>query len=507
MNKLKLVFALLIFTTLQIHAQYFYEDFEYSGGVIIGDWWIDPPVLDDVSGNLTGNIPGDGVTRALLDLGSRTQGLVSLDFDMYIPSASEASFNFQGEVPISTGEFIVGNIYFNRDGVNPNNGYIDYGSTNPLDWDTFVYPENQWFRVVMNFDLIGIGLDEATWSMYIDDFTVVPLDTPLRDVFGNIPSSLGGVEFFSYSSNTNYFMDNINYDFGIIYDYYIDYLSDDMESYTEQAPVLNNHWYAIGCETGVEDCTLISSSNQAYDGDLSGYIGGNGVTNAILRTPDSGWDDIVDFSIRIYIPENGEAFINFLENQPGNINDESMLFNLSFNEGDNSPGEGVISFNSTNPNDPIPFVFPHDEWFEIYVSDNDTDNKVHISINGSQQQNEFFLYTDDGEITNDYAALQLRSLSSLTSYYIDDIFGGITILGINDSNSTNLKLLPNPASNYIKVKSSDPILSIRVFTIQGQDVSITTDGNIIDVSKLSDGLYLLEAVTANGKSVQRFIKE
>ena len=69
---------------------------------------------------------------------------------MYIPAGKTAYYNLQGTVPIGSGEWIVGNIFFNQDGANPGGGSIDDSALGAVD---FTYPEGQWFPVVMNFDI------------------------------------------------------------------------------------------------------------------------------------------------------------------------------------------------------------------------------------------------------------------------------------------------------------------------------------------------------------------
>ena len=64
--------------------------------------------------------------------------------------------NLQGAVPIGTGEWIVGNIFFNQDLLTPGMGQIDNTALGAVD---FNFPQGQWFKVIMNWDIsAGIGL-------------------------------------------------------------------------------------------------------------------------------------------------------------------------------------------------------------------------------------------------------------------------------------------------------------------------------------------------------------
>jgi len=159
-------------------------------------------------GNLSGLISNDGTTDAVLNLGNKIFGEWGLSFWMYIPSEKEAYWNLQGTVPIGAGEWIVGNFFFNQDNANPGIGYIDNTVMGVV---SFSFPHDQWFRVVMNCD-ITTGISNATWQLDIDGANVIPVGTDFADSTGNIPQSLGGIDFFSISIDNILYLDNFNYE-------------------------------------------------------------------------------------------------------------------------------------------------------------------------------------------------------------------------------------------------------------------------------------------------------
>jgi hypothetical protein len=132
---------------------------------------------------------------------------------MLVPSNKEAYFNLQGSVPVSSGESMVGNIFFNEALNSPSQGSLDWGTSDPSDDVLFSFPHDQWFRITMLFD-INAGMAFATWVMWIDDLPVVPYGTPLSDGNGTIPSSLGGVNYFSISMDNDYFLDDFQFSNG-----------------------------------------------------------------------------------------------------------------------------------------------------------------------------------------------------------------------------------------------------------------------------------------------------
>lgn len=160
-----------------------------------------------LSGAQSGLIPDDGTTDAVLDLGNKIFDVWGLAFYMYVPSNQEGYFNLQGEVPIGAGEWIVGNIHFNQDLANPGVGLID----NPANGATnFDFPHDAWFPIVMNFD-ISSGISAATWSMHVDGAEVIPADTPFTDGAATVPTSLGGIDFFSINTSNIYYIDDVFY--------------------------------------------------------------------------------------------------------------------------------------------------------------------------------------------------------------------------------------------------------------------------------------------------------
>jgi len=184
MKKVILYFVFIVFTTTIINAQ-----------------------NQTPSGNPLIHIPGDGVTEVIMDLGNQTSGIWGIEFWMYVPTGKEAYFNLQGYVPITNGEWIVGNIFFNQDLVNPGIGFIDWGDHDPANDTIFYFPHDQWFQVVINVD-ISMGISEATWEFGVDGVVAVPAGTPFTDIYGSPVTSLGGIVFFSISTNTEFWVDD-----------------------------------------------------------------------------------------------------------------------------------------------------------------------------------------------------------------------------------------------------------------------------------------------------------
>ncbi len=65
---------------------------------------------------------------------------------------------------------------------------------------------------------------------------------------------------------------------------------------------------------------------------------------------------------------------------------------------------------------------------------------------------------------------------------------------------------PNPVSSVLNIKSDTKIDSIAVINNIGQTVLSQRNGNAIDVSQLTSGIYLVKANSEKGSIIQKFIK-
>jgi hypothetical protein len=113
-------------------------------------------------------------------------------------------------------------------------------------------------------------------------------------------------------------------------------------------------------------------------------------------------------------------------------------------------------------------------------------------------------------------------LDCMASYYITTVFttcesdpsailsAGCNTVGINISKfSGNLKIDPNPASEYISISSDFPINAIKIMDLFGREQlnfnNIDNKEIRINLSGLADGIYLLIAQTRSGQAVQKVI--
>ncbi|MBI3135425.1 MAG: T9SS type A sorting domain-containing protein [Bacteroidetes bacterium] len=80
--------------------------------------------------------------------------------------------------------------------------------------------------------------------------------------------------------------------------------------------------------------------------------------------------------------------------------------------------------------------------------------------------------------------------------------------GLVENQTGSVSLYPNPASKQITVQVTETIQQIRIFTVEGKLLMTrVSDETLVDISKLENGVYILEVKTASGLFTSRFIKD
>ncbi len=93
-----------------------------------------------------------------------------------------------------------------------------------------------------------------------------------------------------------------------------------------------------------------------------------------------------------------------------------------------------------------------------------------------------------------------------TNYFDNISFNSINT-GINEIESNNVRLYPNPVHNELNISSDLEISQIEIRNLVGQTVKLSTT-NTVDLSKIPTGNYFVSVKLANGQiSNQKFIKQ
>lgn len=82
-------------------------------------------------------------------------------------------------------------------------------------------------------------------------------------------------------------------------------------------------------------------------------------------------------------------------------------------------------------------------------------------------------------------------------------------LGISENKISDVKLYPNPASDELFISlEKDRIEKILIYSISGKKVlEVINIENSIDVSPLANGMYFVEIISSEGRSVEKFVKK
>ena len=89
-----------------------------------------------------------------------------------------------------------------------------------------------------------------------------------------------------------------------------------------------------------------------------------------------------------------------------------------------------------------------------------------------------------------------------------DSCDGCATLGTSEFNAVEFNMYPNPVKNTLNIKSQDAISNVAVYDLLGKEViSSNNVSNTLDVSALSNGVYLIRLTSNKGVATKRFVKE
>lgn len=79
-------------------------------------------------------------------------------------------------------------------------------------------------------------------------------------------------------------------------------------------------------------------------------------------------------------------------------------------------------------------------------------------------------------------------------------------LGIDQNNETSVEIVPNPANDFIYVRTNDAVVNIAIYNLQGALV-LSTEEPTIRITSLPSGTYVIQLQTTSGMGYSRFVKE
>lgn len=86
--------------------------------------------------------------------------------------------------------------------------------------------------------------------------------------------------------------------------------------------------------------------------------------------------------------------------------------------------------------------------------------------------------------------------------------GNCASLSVNDFETSDFKLYPNPASEILTIESNKTIIALEIYSVTGKRLSVIRNTNTIDASGLNNGMYFIKVTVENKNlSTLKFIKK
>ena len=269
------------------------------------------------------------------------------------------------------------------------------------------------------------------------------------------------------------------------------------------------HFYTLIC---LSFLTLTSfAQNSDNSGEPAGYTFGvvqnTGYNFSVIATPnfDTTNSDVSDIGLALMLPAgnvditNVTAFNSRAWTVTQVTQADLLLFGADSNNRDGfamnlPPGQTILSHTAGTP-----FVL-----VSFDISNSPTTGSIEILINSDP-----IAIALGGAIDSFYN-------TNIQDSGTDNYFGGITTgqenfmfdaLSIDEVilEDSSISIYPNPASEFINVKTSAQINRIELFDITGKKVLATTQKENIKINHLPIGVYLLKVYSARGSFTKKVV--
>ncbi len=213
------------------------------------------------------------------------------------------------------------------------------------------------------------------------------------------------------------------------------------------------------------------------------------------------------------------------------VNGYNSQFNLlayAFNDGatDSSPYNGDPGYSYFNGGDVwFSFVAPDNGEVNVTVVDSEWSSFIHY-LYDNPAANTSVAHGTNMNVNNSNNVPDTFTYTGLTPghiYYMrafdhgNDDFGWVTFYlsetntqNVADYESLNFSYYPNPATDFITIKSQEKIENISIFNLEGQQVIEKQAGDnqiTLDISDLPLGIYLMKVQTSNRSTTVKIVKK
>ena len=274
--------------------------------------------------------------------------------------------------------------------------------------------------------------------------------------------------------------------------------TDDMESYPT-GPYFGGHW-SNWSGSNIPNENIEISTAQASSGTKSGYIGGNGVQDAILKLGNK-FNGKWTFEQKMYIPSNTSGYFNFQEDE--NVTSGIWGIEHYFSYIANAFPNNIAFMVATDETNTAVYLagydMPYDTWFTMKFEFDMDEGTVTTYMDGDE------LYSGSSYLESfQLGGVDYYSADASNSLYIDDIsftegFGA----GVNDLNNASIAVYPTVVKDQFNVSAKANISEISVFNTAGQQVlKVNPQGTSaqVNTTALAAGVYVVKTVV--GKEVK-----
>jgi len=197
------------------------------------------------------------------------------------------------------------------------------------------------------------------------------------------------------------------------------------------------------------------------------------------------WLDMIVFT-------NASTTDNMRKLEPNSsINYWTCTGNLIDQYGFSAIGVGRVLVDSDNTTATMDFVGDGAFFWSVAVGEDNQTNVSAVNINCNGEQ---FNYMNANWSVNRRSALSVRLIKDAP-------------LSTNEFDKSKVIIYPNPAKDYLNIKSENEITELSIIDITGKIVYLQKNiSSSINIEKLQRGLYIIKLATINGTESIKLIK-
>lgn len=154
---------------------------------------------------------------------------------------------------------------------------------------------------------------------------------------------------------------------------------------------------------------------------------------------------------------------------------------------------------------PYTTEYPGDHYAVYVINENNEETQLFAeTLDATMSNFQQRIATIPSSVTGNFR-IAFRHFNSENGYVIilDDIQIVTTgTIGIDEVNSANAIIYPNPADNKVTVEG-EGIVNVQIFDVNGRNVLTSNHAGQMDISNLSTGVYMVRIISNNGVTIQK----